>query len=58
MCVSENQNLITNILSNYKIYRILELENRVIYELDDKDLILINTIKDSYLKKEVVLWKN
>ena len=55
MCVSENQNLITNILSNYKIYRILELENRVICELDDKDLILINTIKDSYLKKEVVL---
>lgn len=55
ICVSENKNLITSILSKYKFGRILELENRVIYELEDREFILIHTIKDNYLKKEVVI---
>ncbi|WP_239750016.1 hypothetical protein [Mammaliicoccus sp. H-M34] len=55
ICVSENKKLITSILSNYKFGRILELENRVIYELEDREFILIYTIKDNFLKKEVVI---
>ena len=58
ICISENKKLITSILSNYKFGRILELENRVIYELEDREFILIYTIKDNYLKKEVVIWRN
>lgn len=58
ICISENKNLITSILSKYKFGRILELENRVIYELEDREFILIHTIKDNYLKKEVVIWRN
>lgn len=55
ICISENEKLITSILSKYKFGRILEQENRVIYELEDREFILIHTIKDNYLKKEVVI---
>ena len=55
ICVSENKDIVTNILSKYKFGRILEFEDRIIYELEDRYFILIHTIKDNYLKKEVVI---
>ncbi|MEX5936106.1 hypothetical protein [Mammaliicoccus sciuri] len=63
ICVSENKDIVTNILSKYKFGRILEfedrviyeLEDRVIYELEDRYFVLVHTIKDNYLKKEVVI---
>lgn len=55
ICVSENKEIVTNILSKYKFGRILEFEDRVIYELEDRYFILIHTIKDNHLKKEVVI---
>lgn len=55
ICVSENKGNITNILSTYKFNRVLEFEDRIIYELEDRYFILIHTIKDNYLKKEVVI---
>lgn len=55
ICVSENKDIVTNILSKYKFGRILEFEDRVIYELEDKYFILVHTIKDNYLKREVVI---
>lgn len=58
ICVSENKDIVTNILSKYKFGRILEFEDRVIYELEDKYFILVHTIKDNYLKREVVIWRS
>ncbi len=55
ICVSENKDIVTNILSKYKFGRILEFEDRVIYELEDRYFILVHTIKDNYLKREVVI---
>ncbi len=55
ICVSENKENITSILSKYKFNRVLEFEDRVIYELEDRYFILVHTIKDNYLKKEVVI---
>lgn len=55
ICVSENKDIVTNILSKYKFGRILEFEDRVIYEIEDRYFILVHTIKDNYLKKEVVI---
>ncbi|PCQ21636.1 hypothetical protein CP995_03815 [Klebsiella pneumoniae] len=55
ICVSENKGNITSILSKYKFNRVLEFEDRVIYELEDRYFILVHTIKDNYLKKEVVI---
>lgn len=55
ICVSEDKENITNILSKYKFGRVLEFEERVIYDLEDKEFILIYTVKDNYLKKEVVI---
>lgn len=53
--VSEDKENITNILSKYKFDRVLESEERVIYELEDRYFVLVHTIKDNYLKKEVVI---
>ncbi|MCJ0965540.1 hypothetical protein [Mammaliicoccus sciuri] len=53
--VSEDKENITNILSKYKFDRVLEFEERVIYELEDRYFVLVHTIKDNYLKKEVVI---
>ncbi len=55
ICVSENKDIVTNILSKYKFGRILEFEDRVIYEQEDRYFILVHTIKDNYLKREVVI---
>lgn len=55
ICVSENKDIVTNILSKYKFGRILEFKDRVIYEIEDRYFILVHTIKDNYHKKEVVI---
>lgn len=55
ICVSEDKKNITNILSKYKFGRVLEFVERVIYDLEDKEFILMYIVKDNYLKKEVVI---
>lgn len=55
ICVSEDKKNITNILSKYKFGRVFEFVERVIYDLEDKEFILMYILKDNYLKKEVVI---
>ena len=44
ICVSENKGNITRILTKYKFGRILEFEDRVIYELEDRHFIPLKII--------------